>query len=102
MGHRYILVGIDYFTKWVEVVPLINVDQETIIKFIQSHIIYRFGISETLTTDQGTIFTGQKMVEFASDSKIKLLMSTPYYAKANGQVEAANKIIIGLIKKYVG
>lgn len=33
-GHKYILIGIDYFTKWIEVVPLINVDQEALIEFI--------------------------------------------------------------------
>lgn len=47
-------------------------------------------------------FIGQNMVEFASNSGIKLLTSTPYYAQANGKVEATNKIIIGLIKKHVG
>lgn len=56
--HRYILVGIYYFTKLVKVVPLAIVDQEVVINFIQSHVIYRFGISETLTTDQGSVFTG--------------------------------------------
>ncbi|XP_050908624.1 uncharacterized protein LOC127122310 [Lathyrus oleraceus] len=66
-GQRYILVGIDYFTKWIEAVPLVNVDQETVIEFIQRQILYKFGIPET-----------------------------------NGQVEAANKVIIGLIKKHVG
>lgn len=43
-SQRYILVGIDYFTKWIEVIPLPNVDQEYVIEFIQKHIIYRFGI----------------------------------------------------------
>src|ERR1044072_6122043 len=41
---RYILVGIDYFIKWVEAVALTNVDQEFVIDFIQNHIICRFGI----------------------------------------------------------
>ncbi|XP_050915881.1 uncharacterized protein LOC127130975 [Lathyrus oleraceus] len=45
-GQRYILVGIDYFTKWVKAVPLVNVDQETVIEFIQRQILYRFGIPE--------------------------------------------------------
>ena len=36
---RYVLVGIDYFTKWVEAVALTNVDQEVVIEFVQSHII---------------------------------------------------------------
>ncbi|KAK2382415.1 hypothetical protein QL285_069951 [Trifolium repens] len=51
-SQRYILVGIDYFTKWIEAIPLPNVDQEAVINFIQNHIIYRFGIPETITTDQ--------------------------------------------------
>ena len=52
--------------------------------------------------DQGSVFSGRKMQEFASEMGIKLLTSTPYYAQANGQVEAANKTIISLIKKHVG
>lgn len=101
-SHKYILVGIDYFTNWIEVVPLVNADQEAIIDFIQRHIIYRLGISETITTDQGPMFTGQMMPNFTSEMGINLLTSTPYYAQANGQVEESNKIIIGLIKKHVG
>ncbi|XP_050909522.1 uncharacterized protein LOC127123338 [Lathyrus oleraceus] len=52
--------------------------------------------------DQGSVFTGRKMQEFAMEIDFKLLASTPYYAQANGQVEAANKVIIDLIKKHVG
>lgn len=99
---RYILVGIDYFTKWVEAIPLVNIDQETVIEFIQNHIIYRFGIPETITTDQGSVFTGRKVQEFAQEIGFKLLTSTPNYTQENGQVEAANKVIISLIKKHVG
>lgn len=43
-NHKYILVAIDYFTKWIKVIPLVNVDQDAVIEFIQSYIIYRFGI----------------------------------------------------------
>jgi uncharacterized protein YsxB (DUF464 family) len=100
-NHRYILVGIDYFTKWIEAIALPNVDQEAVINFIQNHIIHRFGLPETITTDQGTVFVGRKMQEFAEQAGFRLLTSTPYYAQANGQAEAANKTIIGLIKKHV-
>lgn len=72
------------------------------IGFIQRHIIYRFGIPWTITTDQGLMFTGRKMQEFAKEIWIKLLMSMPYYAQANGQVKATNKVVIGLINKHVG
>ncbi|XP_058760182.1 uncharacterized protein LOC131633486 [Vicia villosa] len=51
--------------------------------------------------NQGSVFTGQKKQEFSKEMGFKLLTSTPYNAQANGQVEAANKVIIGLIKKHV-
>jgi len=98
-GHKYILVGIYYFTIWMEAIPLLEVTQNVVIDFIQKHIIYRFGILETITTDQGSVFTGQKMVKFAAGTGFKLLTSTPYYAQANGHVEAANKNIISIIKR---
>ncbi|XP_050909043.1 uncharacterized protein LOC127122802 [Lathyrus oleraceus] len=61
----------------------------------------RFGIPETITTDQGLVFTGRKVQDFAKEMGIKLLTSTPYYPQANGQVEVANKVIISLIKKHI-
>lgn len=94
-------MGIDYFTKWIKVVPLVKVDQEVVIEFIQKHIVYRFGIPETITTNQRSVFVGQRMQEFASETGSKLVTSTPYYAQENGQVEAANKVIISLIRKHV-
>lgn len=98
---KFILVRIDYFTKWVKVIPLVKVDQEAVIEFIQKHIVYRFGIPETIATDQGSMFIGQKMQEFAGEAGFRLVTSTPYYAQTNGQVEAANKVIISLTKKHV-
>nr|KYP49585.1 Integrase catalytic domain-containing protein KIAA1305 family [Cajanus cajan] len=43
-NHKYILVAIDYFTKWVEAIPLKEVEQKDIIDFVEDHIITRFGI----------------------------------------------------------
>ncbi|XP_050877722.1 uncharacterized protein LOC127081513 [Lathyrus oleraceus] len=51
--------------------------------------------------DQGSVFLGQKMQKFVGDTGFRLVTSTPYYAQANGQVEAVNKVIISLIKKHV-
>lgn len=58
-----------------------------------------FGILETITTDQGAMLTGDKVVAYAQQFGIKLMHSTPYYVQDNGQAEVANKIIIDLIKK---
>ena len=69
--------------------------------FIKEHIIHRFGIPQTITTDQGTMFTSSEFADFIDGMGIKLLNSSPYYAQANGQAEASNQIMIKLIKKKI-
>ena len=71
------------------------------IEFVKEHIIYRFGIPQTITTDQGIMFTSKEFEEFATGMEIKLLNSSPYYAQANGQAEASNKGVIKLIKRKI-
>jgi hypothetical protein len=78
------LVAMDYFTKWTEVVPLKNMTHKEVIHFISEHIIHRFGIPQILTTDEGSSFMSHQVREFAESLKIKLLSSSPYYAQANG------------------
>ena len=90
-NHKFILVVTDYFTKWVEAIPLKNVTSKEMIEFVKEHIIYRFGIPQTITTDQGTIFTFDEFKECAIGMGIKLLNSSPYYAQSNDQAEASNK-----------
>ena len=97
--HKFILVATDYFTKWVEVIPLKTVTSKNMVDFVREHIVYRFGIPQTITTDQGTMFTSKGLGYFAASMAIKLLNSSPYYAQANGQAEASNQIMIRLIKK---
>nr|XP_025678255.1 uncharacterized protein LOC112778105 [Arachis hypogaea] len=50
-GHKFILVGVDYFSKWVEAIPLREVTHNEIIDFIEEHIVHRFGIPQSITTD---------------------------------------------------
>jgi len=100
-NHKFILVATDYFIKWVEAISLKNVTSKEMIEFVKEYIIYRFGIPQTITTDQGTIFTSDEYEEFATRMRIKLLNSSPYYAQANGQAEASNKGVIKLIKRKI-
>ena len=95
------MVATDYFTKWVEANPLKTVTSKNIIDFVREHIVYRFGIPQTITTDQGTMFTSEEFRNFAASMGIKLLNSSPYYAQANGQPEASNQIMIKLFKKKI-
>ena len=74
------IVATNYFTTWVEAIPMNKVEQKDVISFIKEHIIHRFGIPQTITTDQGTMFTGDDMKEFMEDYGIKHLTLTPHYA----------------------
>jgi hypothetical protein len=98
-GHKWIMVGTDYFTKWVEAVPMRNVTAKDVIHFVKEHIIYRFGIPQTITTDQGSVFVAEEFQKFAKEMGITLIQSSSYYAQANGQAEASNKSLIKLIKR---
>jgi hypothetical protein len=96
-----VLLATDYFTKWVEAIPLKRVTSENMVEFVKEHIIYRFGIPQTITTDQGTQFTSSEFKDFAESMGLKLLNSSPYYAQANGQAEASNNIMIKIIQKKI-
>jgi hypothetical protein len=56
----FVLVATDYFTKWTEAVALKNMTHKEVIEFITEYIIHRFGIPQTLTTDQGTSFMSKE------------------------------------------
>ena len=71
------------------------------IQFIKEQIIHRFEIPQSITTDQGSMFTGDEMTYFAKDYGIQLIISTPFYAPVNGQVEASNKVLINILEKML-
>jgi transposase InsO family protein len=100
-GHQYILAIMDYFTKWVEAVPMKLVTSNDVISFVKEHVIHRFGIPQTITTDGGSVFISEEFRKLAADVGIKLIRSSPYYAQANGQAEASNQSHIKLIKRKI-
>jgi transposase InsO family protein len=89
-GYLYILVIMDYFTKWVEAIPMKSVTSKDVINFIKEHVIHKFGIPQTITTDGGSVFISEEFRKFTADVGIKLIRSSPNYAQANGQAKAYN------------
>ena len=89
-GHQWVLAVTDYFTKWVEAVPMRFVASKDVISFVKEHIIHRFRIPQTITTDRGSVFILEEFRKFADETGFKLIRSSPYYAQANGQTEASN------------
>jgi hypothetical protein len=83
-GHRFILVATDYFSKWAEVVPLREVKSENDIRFVERQIIFLFGVSHRITSDNAKAFKSTKMYRFMEKYKIKWNYSTGYYPKRTG------------------
>eukprot|EP00253_Pinus_taeda_P031301 PITA_31301 len=99
--HRYILTATDYFTKWVEAVPLKTANAENIIEFIDQFIITRFGLPSTSMFDNASYFSGNAMTKFALKRAFKLKYSANYYPQGNGLAESTNKNLIRIIKRTV-
>ncbi|PRQ31678.1 putative ribonuclease H-like domain-containing protein [Rosa chinensis] len=99
--HIWILVATYYFTKWVEAVPFTSISSVEVIKFIEQNIIHCFGIPETITTDRGSVFIAESVTKLMAEYMITMQQSTPYYAQANGQAEATNKVLIQIVEKMI-
>ena len=98
-GYIWILVATEYFTKWVEAVPLRKAIGGAIANFIKENIIVRFGVPRRIISDNGMPFVNsdvRKMLEFY---QVKHHRSLPYYSQRNGQAEATNKTLIKIISK---
>ncbi|RDX93541.1 Retrovirus-related Pol polyprotein, partial [Mucuna pruriens] len=100
-GHRFILVAIDYFTKWVETTSYSSVTRSTVVRFIKKDIICRYGLPPHIITDNGTNLNNKMMTELCEQFRIFHHNSTPYRPKMNGTVEAANKNLKKIIQKMV-
>jgi hypothetical protein len=88
-GFRYLFVGINTVTKWIEAMPVVNITQEAVIKFLQS-IIYIFGVLERVLTDNDTQFKGAKFMRCWADFGIHHQPSSAAHPQTNRQVERTN------------
>ena len=93
------LVGIDYFTKWVEAEPLANIRDVDAKKFIWKNIITRFGVPHTLISKNGLQFDSKSFKRYCYDLEITNRYSTLAYPQGNGQAETINKVIVNGLKK---
>lgn len=100
-SHRFILVAIDYFTKWVKVTSYANVTQQVFTIFIKKEIICRYGVSSKIITDNANNLNNNIMSELCQELKIGNHNSSPYRPNMNGAIEVANKNIKKIFQKMV-
>ncbi|XP_015169360.1 uncharacterized protein [Solanum tuberosum] len=100
-GHRFILFAIDYFTKWVEAASYKSVTKKVVADFFHNNLICRFGVPESIITDNGANLNSHLMREICEQFKITHRNSTAYRPQMNGAVEAANKNINKILRKMI-
>ena len=90
-GHRFILVAIDYFTRWVEVASYVSVTRSVVVWFIKKEIICRYELPRKIIIDNAINLNTKMMKEMCEDFKIQHHNSTPYRPKMNGYLGANHK-----------
>jgi hypothetical protein len=80
----YILVAMDYMTKWVEAEALPNAKEEVVIKFIFK-LFVQYGIPREIITDGGSQFTGHRITTTLENYHIKHRVTSPYHPQARKQ-----------------
>jgi ribonuclease HI/transposase InsO family protein len=99
-GFTHLLVAIDKFSKWIEVRPLTSIKSEQAVAFF-TNIIHRFGVPNSIITDNDTQFTGKKFLDFCEDHHIRVDWAAVAHPMTNGQVERANGMILQGLKPRI-
>ena len=100
-GNQYILLVVDYVSKWVEAIAYPRNDVNIVVGFIQRNILTRFGAPRTIISDEGSYFANKLLTKLMSIYGIKHVMGLTYHPQSNGQVEISNKEIKNILEKTV-
>ena len=95
---KFLVIGIDYFTKWVEAEALATITEKNVKSFIWRNIVYRYGIPRVLVSDNGKQFDNNSFKDFCSQLRIKDHYSSPANPRANQQIEFTNQSLLKIIK----
>ena len=70
-GHKYILLAVDYVSKWVEAIPTITCDAKVVLRFIRSNIFSRFGTPRAVISDEGSHFCNKLFASLLAKYEVK-------------------------------
>ncbi|XP_057869202.2 uncharacterized protein LOC131076157 [Cryptomeria japonica] len=100
-GHKWILVAIDYFTKWIEAIPTKNTTRKVVIEFLMDSILTRFGVPIRLVVDNSICFGSKEFKDFCATYGIEIFYSALYHPQGNGWAKSSNKSILKIIKRML-
>ena len=82
-NHKYIIVAVDYFTKWAEAMPTYDNTAKTIARFLFNHVVTQFGIPKELVSDHGKHFENKVFEELSHHLRFTHEFASPYYPQSN-------------------
>nr|CAN83985.1 hypothetical protein VITISV_018004 [Vitis vinifera] len=100
-GNSYILIRVDYVSKWVEAIPFKHNDHRVVLKFLKENIFSRFGVPKAIINDGGTHFCNKPFETLLAKYGVKHKVATPYHPQTSEQVELVNKEIKNILMKGV-
>ena len=100
-SNLYILLNVDYVSKWVATMPTCTNDASVVVKFLRSHIFTRFGTPRALITDGGTQFCNKLVDKVLQKYGVRHRTSLAYHPQENGQAEVSNREIKSILEKIV-
>ncbi|RVW58968.1 Retrovirus-related Pol polyprotein from transposon 17.6 [Vitis vinifera] len=100
-GYSYILVGVDYVSKWVEAIQCKQNDHKVILKFLKDNIFSIFGVPKAIISYRGTHFCNKPFEILLAKYGVKHKVAIPYHPQTSGQVELANREIKNILMKVV-
>jgi hypothetical protein len=98
--HVYLLVAVEKFTKWIVVTPATTEDLTASVSFIKS-LVFRFGVPNSIITDNGTNFTSKEFKNYCEGLGIQLNFASVAHPQTNRQVKKANCLICNGLKKIL-
>ncbi|XP_048622882.1 uncharacterized protein LOC106394129 [Brassica napus] len=101
-SNKYILVAVDYVSKWVEAIASPTNDAKVVLKMFKSIIFPRFGIPRVVISDGGSHFINKLFANLLKKNGVKHKVATPYHPQTSGQVEISNREIKSILEKIVG
>ncbi|WCJ22553.1 Gag-Pol polyprotein [Euphorbia peplus] len=98
--NKYILVAVDYVSKWVEAIPSPTNDARVVVRFLK-RLFARFGVPRAIISDNGTHFCNKLFEKLLSKFGVTHKLATPYHPQTSGQVEVSNREIKRILEKTV-
>ncbi|GKC52850.1 reverse transcriptase domain-containing protein, partial [Tanacetum coccineum] len=100
-GNKYILVDVDYVSKWVKAQALPTNDTRVVVKFLRS-LFSRFGVPKALISDRGTHFCNFQLEKALQRYGVTHKLSTAYHPQSNGQTKVTHRAIKHILERLVG